>query len=204
MLLGFILVGVAIAAPDKDSVQVATPPTRPRLVTPDLSTGTVAPTTPAGIGLGTSDTPGGRQVLRGFGEVQVTIIGEDGKPCEVCLMAATTEAQRRRGLMRVLDESLGGYDGMLFEYPTSVQGAFWMRNTPLPLSIAFFDDTGRMVSRTDMAPCGDSKDCPTYPPGAPYRFAIEMPQGRFPLVGIGRTASIRINARDCTAAEGGR
>ena len=47
-----------------------------------------------------------------------------------------TDAQRRMGLMRVTD--LKGYVGMVFRFPTDSQSGFHMRNTPMPLSIAWF------------------------------------------------------------------
>lgn len=204
MLLGLVLIGVALAAPEEDSTAAARATTRQVLSVPARTAGTVAPTTPSGFGGGLAPPRKGRQALRGFGEVQVTIIAENGKRCEVCLLSAISQVQRERGLMEVDDPKLGGYDGMLFEYPHEVQSSFWMRNTPMPLSIAYFDETGSMVSRTDMTPCGDSSRCPPYPPGAAFKFALEMPQGRFPSVGIRRTARIVINSRTCTAAKGGR
>jgi uncharacterized membrane protein (UPF0127 family) len=203
MLLGLLMIGVALASPEEESTAAVGVTTRSVLSVPPQTAGTVAPTTPAGFG-GLAPPRSGRQALRGFGEVQVTIIAENGKRCDVCLLSAISEVQRERGLMEVSDTELGGYDGMLFEYPREVQSAFWMRNTPMPLSIAYFDETGSMVSRTDMTPCEDSARCPSYPPGATFKFALEMPQGRFPSVGIRRTARIVINSRTCKAAKGGR
>ena len=75
--------------------------------------------------------------------------------------------------MEVRDPSLGGYDGMLFVFDQDEQVGFWMRNTPMPLSIAYFDGDGRFVSASDMAPCADSPAAPPTrrpaPTGTPSR-----------------------------------
>ena len=65
-----------------------------------------------------------------------------------------------------------------------------MRNTPMPLSIAFIDVNGGLVSSTDMEPCPDQEGCPTYPAAGPYRYAIEVLQGRLPDFGIVEGATI--------------
>ena len=164
-------------------------------------TGSTAPTTPdAGLGEGTVPERRGRSPLRGFGEVSVVVTAPDGSTCEVCLMAATDQAQQARGLMEVTDRGLGGYDGMLFEYPAPVDGAFYMRNTPMPLSIAYFDAVGAFVSSTDMAPCQDVPGCPTYPAARPFRYALEVPQGQLGDVAVAAGSTIRVRARTCPLA----
>ena len=90
-------------------------------------------------------------------------------------MVAASAEQRERGLMEVTD--LAGYEGMLFVWDDDTRGGFWMRNTPTPLSIAWVDAEGGIVSSADMEPCADSDDCPTYPPDGRYRFALEVPKG---------------------------
>ncbi len=74
---------------------------------------------------------------------------------------------------------MGGADGMVFLFGEPSTSAFWMRDTPMPLSIAFFDAAGAFVSAADMAPCldGTREDCPRYQAGGPYASAIEVPQG---------------------------
>ena len=59
-------------------------------------------------------------------------------------------------------------------------GAFWMRDTPLPLRITFVAASGSVVSASDMVPClppTPSGDCERYHPDGPYRIAIEHPLG---------------------------
>lgn len=143
-----------------------------------------------GGGTGTTgaemEAPGqpGRVALPGFSEVAITVDppGEGGL-LAWCLLAALTAEQRSRGLMEVTD--LQGYDGMAFLYDEPVENAFYMRNTPMPLSIAWIDEAGAVVSTADMEPCEDVDGCPTYPPAGPYRTAIEVPQGRLDDLGIG-------------------
>jgi uncharacterized membrane protein (UPF0127 family) len=66
-----------------------------------------------------------------------------------------------------------------------------MRNTLIPLSIAFFDAGGRFVSSADMEPCPDEvEDCPTTGADGPYLHAIEVAQGDLPGLGIGPGADL--------------
>ena len=121
----------------------------------------------------------------GFDPVAAEITAADGEVCEVCLWVAGTPEQRGRGLMGVTD--MGGADGMAFLFFDETTSAFWMRDTPMPLSIAFFDAAGGFVSATDMAPCldGPPEDCPRYHADGPYTSAIEVPQGELPELLIG-------------------
>ncbi len=123
--------------------------------------------------------------IPGFGEVAVRIEadGRPFSPAELCALLAATERQRSRGLMQVTD--LEGYVGMVFRFSGDSRSAFYMRNTPMPLSIAFFAADGTFVSSADMAPCPDQPDCPTYGAEGPYRFALEVPKGRLAELGVG-------------------
>jgi uncharacterized membrane protein (UPF0127 family) len=120
----------------------------------------------------------------GFGEVALVVVEPDGTRHVLCVMTAEDAEQRQRGLMEVTDESLGGYDGMLFLFPVDSAGGFWMRNTPMPLSIAYLSAGGEIVSTTDMEPCEDSPECPSYPADDSYRSALEVPKGRLDDVGV--------------------
>jgi uncharacterized membrane protein (UPF0127 family) len=118
----------------------------------------------------------------GFGEVAIALMGPDGEVAGWCVLLAGTGDQRQRGLMEVTD--LGGYAGMLFVWDADSSSSFYMRNTPTPLSIAWFDADGTLVSMADMDPCPDIEGCPTYPSGGSYRFALEVPQGSLEDVGV--------------------
>lgn len=87
-------------------------------------------------------------------------------------VAATPQA-RQRGLMG--RTYLAADSGMLFVFETSGRHCFWMHDTPLPLSIAFIDENGRVVGFDDMQPRTDTPHCP---PGA-VRYALEIAQGSF-------------------------
>jgi uncharacterized membrane protein (UPF0127 family) len=131
-----------------------------------------------------------RVPLEGFDEVAVSVDAGDGSLQWWCLLAALTSEQRGRGLMEVTD--LQGYSGMVFVYEDDVDNGFYMRNTPTPLSIAWVEADGDVVSITDMEPCEDREGCPTYPSGGRYRYAVEVFQGDLPSLGITETATVRI------------
>jgi len=86
---------------------------------------------------------------------------------------AATPRSREIGLM--MREKLGPNEGMLFVFDQPRAYCFWMRNTLLPLSIAFIGDDGRIVNIEDMAPRTENGHCAK----APVRFALEMEQGWF-------------------------
>ncbi|AEE67968.1 MULTISPECIES: DUF192 domain-containing protein [Bordetella] len=98
---------------------------------------------------------------------------------------ADNDDTRRQGLMYRTE--LPGNDGMLFVFEAPDQQCFWMRNTPLPLSIAFIADDGTIVNIEDMAPRTDDTHCSR----KSVRYALEMAQGWFARHGI--KAGARIN-----------
>lgn len=141
---------------------------------------------PAARGAGLDEPPGpaDRRAVAGEAEVAAAITAADGRVTACCLLVAAAPEQRQRGLMEV--EGLGGYAGMVFVWDQDTTGGFWMRDTIVPLSIAWFDAEGAFVSSTDMAPCPDDEpDCPIYEPAGPYRFALEVPQGDLDELGVG-------------------
>ncbi|WP_313623142.1 DUF192 domain-containing protein [Achromobacter sp.] len=91
---------------------------------------------------------------------------------------ANTDATRRDGLM--FRRELPGNDGMLFVFEQPDVQCFWMRNTLLPLSIAFIADDGTIVNIEDMAPQTEDPHCAR----KPVRYALEMSQGWFDAHGI--------------------
>jgi uncharacterized membrane protein (UPF0127 family) len=105
---------------------------------------------------------------------------------------ADTSAERRTGLMG--RESLSPYDGMAFVWAGPVQSSFWMKDTLIPLSIAFWDQEGRIVSILDMEPCRVDP-CPTYGPDAPYVGAVEVRQGELERHGVGVGDTVDLTLR---------
>jgi uncharacterized membrane protein (UPF0127 family) len=82
--------------------------------------------------------------------------------------------------------SLHGFAGMVFAWPAASEDRFYMKDTPLPLSIAWFDGKGRFIGSANMAPCPARViTCPTYGPKAPYHVALEAPAGGLAGLGIG-------------------
>lgn len=91
---------------------------------------------------------------------------------------AATPQSRMIGLM--MRERLAPNHGMVFVFEDKSQHCFWMRNTLLPLSIAFIDDDGTIVNVADMAPKSDATTCPQ----RPVRYALEMELGWFAKHGV--------------------
>jgi len=99
-------------------------------------------------------------------------------------VAATAES-RRYGLMH--RQQLPDNHGMLFVFDHDDTYCFWMRNTPLPLSIAFIAHDGAIINLADMAPNTTDSHCAL----EPVRYALEMEQGWFAQHGIGSGDYIR-------------
>lgn len=91
---------------------------------------------------------------------------------------ADTPAAKARGLM--FRTHLPEQQGMLFIWPYPQPVAMWMKNTPLPLSVAFLDETGTILNLADMEP--HSLD--VHPSAGPARYALEVGQGWFARHGI--------------------
>lgn len=91
---------------------------------------------------------------------------------------AATPDTRSTGLMN--RKSLAPNHGMLFVFDQANVQCFWMRNTFIPLSIAFLQDDGTIVNIADMTPQSDQSHCSS----KPVRFALEMEQGWFAARGM--------------------
>jgi uncharacterized membrane protein (UPF0127 family) len=129
-----------------------------------------------------------REPIAGFGEIAYRI--NRSPDATRCALLAQTAAQQAKGLMG--QTGLAGYDGMLFVFPADTSQTFWMKDTPLPLSIAWFDSAGRFVSSADMEPCLDKPQCPEFSAAAPYRYALEVPRGDLGALGVGPGAVISV------------
>jgi len=155
---------------------------------------------PAATGADLDEPPGpaDRTGLPDVSEAAASVTAADGTVTGCCLLVAANDEQRQRGLMEVTD--LGGYQGMVFVWDADASGGFWMRNTPTPLSIAWFDADGEFVSSADMAPCSaTAPDCPVYPSGGSYRFALEVFQGDLDELGVGPGSRLALGG-DCAEA----
>lgn len=97
---------------------------------------------------------------------------------EIQVEIADDADERQRGLM--YRESLEENQGMLFVYPEQRTLGFWMRNTLIPLDIAYIDREGRIVDIQQMEP----QTTETHDSAAPAMYALEMNQGWFEANGI--------------------
>ncbi len=86
---------------------------------------------------------------------------------------ADEPGERAQGLMN--RQSLADDAGMLFVWPADTESGFWMRDTVIPLSIAFVTAGGVIIDIQDMEPLSEER----INPQRPYRFAVEVNQGWF-------------------------
>jgi uncharacterized membrane protein (UPF0127 family) len=105
-----------------------------------------------------------------------TITTRSGAKVVVQVEIARTSAERQRGLMN--RRTLPAKAGMVFVYPQAVSNGFWMKNTLIPLDIAFYDGRGRILRILTMQPCRRDP-CRVYDPGVSYRAALEVNAGSF-------------------------
>ena len=91
---------------------------------------------------------------------------------------ADSPTERARGLM--MRKSLAPNSGMLFVFPQPAVHCFWMKNTLIPLTIAFLDGDGTIVTLADMQPHDETSHCPE----RAVRYALEMEQGWFARRGM--------------------
>ena len=117
----------------------------------------------------------------GAGDGQRAFIDARGGQVTVAVELADTPSERERGLMG--RRSLDADAGMVFVFPEPVSGGFWMKDTLIPLSIAFYDQDGRILRILDMEPCRQDP-CPVYEPGVTYRGALEVNRGAFRRWGV--------------------
>jgi uncharacterized protein len=102
---------------------------------------------------------------------------------------ADSDGERARGLMG--RSSLPENAGMLFVYDEPSAGGYWMKNTLIPLSIAFMAGNGRILRILDMEPCR-ADPCAVYDPGVTYASALEVNRGALARAGIREGDVLRI------------
>jgi len=107
---------------------------------------------------------------------------------------AGTPATRSQGLMRRKAMAQGA--GMLFLFDESAAHCMWMKNTLIPLSVAFIDESGQIVNIADMQPLDETSHCAS----RPARYALEMNRGWFKKRGIVAGARIQGLERFSAAA----
>jgi uncharacterized membrane protein (UPF0127 family) len=143
----------------------------------------VAASVPLAMALAGSSC-GARKVedLDKLGAVRLTI---KNKAFE--LWIADDSAEQQQGLMHVTAERMaplpdGAERGMIFIFDYEHELSFWMKDTIIPLDIAYLDSKGKVVSTHTMAPL-DVRPW-QYPSGKPAKFAIEVNAGVFATIGL--------------------
>ena len=96
----------------------------------------------------------------------------------------STDADRAKGLMH--RTSLGANDGMLFVFDEPAYHSMWMKNTLIPLSVAFIDEAGVILNIADMKPLTTE----AHAAAGFARYALEMNQGWFATNGIRAGAKV--------------
>ena len=124
-----------------------------------------------------------------FDSASAIVRGDEGSVL-IRVEVAQSAEQRSRGLM--FRNSLPADAGMVFLFFEPTQGGFWMKNTEIPLSIAFFAEDGKILDILDMKPCR-ADPCPVYTPDATYFGALEVNQGAFDEWGISEGDVVRMN-----------
>ena len=123
---------------------------------------------------------------QGFTKVTLRIRHADGTVEEHCVWLADSELERQQGLSERTDPLIAGGEAMVFSFDADSDRTFWMKDTLLPLSIAWIDAAGAFVGAADMGLCpAGTTNCPRFPAARPYRLAIEIAQGRLQDWGIG-------------------
>ena len=146
----------AAAAPEKSERGAPATTARPTNPTapPAKSSSTAPPATPAIV-------PPGPTLDLSFGSARLSA------------HVADSPSERETGLMHV--NTMSPDEGMVFAYPAPAPRFYWMKDTVLPLDIAFVGDNGRIVKLAQMAP-GDTTLTPS---GAPATWAVEANLGWF-------------------------
>ena len=116
----------------------------------------------------------------------VELVGS-GRSVTLTVELADTPAERSRGLMNRAE--LAALEGMLFVNDEDVQTSFHMKDTLIPLSVAFIAADGEIIGLLDMEPC-PREACRRYEPPGAYRFALEVNQGSFERWGLGVGARV--------------
>jgi uncharacterized protein len=115
-----------------------------------------------------------------------------GTPVALQVEIARTSAERQVGLMN--RRSLPAKTGMVFAYAEDHRGGYWMKDTLIPLDIAFYDARGRILRILTMQPCRRDP-CRIYDPDVTYRSALEVNAGSFRRWGVRKGDRISVRAR---------
>jgi len=113
-------------------------------------------------------------------DLRTVTIDSGAEEVEVRVEIADSPDEQATGLMN--RTALAEDRGMLFVFPDEEVRSFWMKNTLIPLSIAYIDSEGRIVDIQDMKPLDDEE--PHYVSAEPARYALEVNKGFFEENGV--------------------
>ena len=105
-----------------------------------------------------------------YGNLEATF---EGKSAKLSLSIANTNESRSKGFM--FQSSLKKNHGMIFIWPSSKKQCMWMKNTSIPLSVAYLSTDGRILEIYDMVPFSEESVCSSQK----ARMAVEVNQGWF-------------------------
>ena len=124
------------------------------------------------------------------GETKTAVVEAPNAAARFEVEVADTGDERAHGLMG--RSSLPENAGMLFVYDGPTEGGYWMKDTLIPLSIAFMDGGGRILRILDMEPC-HTDPCAVYDPGVTYASALEVNRGALARAGIREGDVLRVH-----------
>jgi uncharacterized membrane protein (UPF0127 family) len=138
--------------------------------------------------------PKAASTVSGWGTLKAASLSVGGK--HDCVVEAVTTAEQNRGLMG--RTTVAPYTGMAFVFSKPTTVAFYMKDTLIPLSVAWFDADGSYIGTAQMPPCPPSVvNCPTFSAARPYTLAVEVPAGHLAAAGIGPGATAHLGG-PCT------
>ena len=160
-----------------------------------VATGAAAAVVTALLGAGPGWGDGPCQVPAFPYKHGIVTFAETGHTTQVRVEIADTSETQEYGLM--CRTTLESDAGMLFTFADATKEAFWMKNTLIPLSIAFIDSGWHVVSIMDMKIEPDpANPVALYAPPRPYRYALEVNQGFFAQHGIDAGAQVSFLRQD--------
>ena len=121
-----------------------------------------------------------------FEKKDLAITNLDGKTIPITVELARSRREMTKGFMGRTNIPDG--TGMLFVFKKDQKIAFWMKDTPTPLSIAFISASGEICETRDMTPCSEA----SVEASQPVRYALEVPQGWFKKNNIGPGCAIKL------------
>ena len=121
-----------------------------------------------------------------FEQKDLSITNLDGKTIPITVELARSRREMTKGFMGRTNIPDG--TGMLFVFKKDQKIAFWMKDTPTPLSIAFISASGEICETRDMAPFSEA----SVESSQSVRYALEVPQGWFKKNNIGPGCTIKL------------